>query len=65
MPARKTPVTQAELRRYLKAMREAGVAGGRIEIERLDGTKVSIFPGQSEGAVYDEIDNMIHKVPNP
>ena len=39
MPNRKAPATQAEIARYLKAMREAGFGAGRIEIEKPDGTK--------------------------
>ena len=42
MPA---PVTQAEVRRYLKAMREAGFEDGQVRIER-DGT-VSIKVGKA------------------
>ena len=65
MPARKTPVTQAELRRYLKAMREAGFEDGAVRIER-DGT-VSIKVGKAVeiDVPADEIDAMIDKVPNP
>ena len=61
MPA---PVTQAEVRRYLKAMREAGVAEGRVVIERPDGTKVSIIAGKgAETDATDDFDDLIAKVP--
>lgn len=64
MPA---PVTQAEVRRYLKAMREAGVAEGRVVIERPDGTKVSIIAGKGgdHATTADDIDAMIDRVPTP
>ena len=66
MPNSKAPISQAEVRRYLKAMREAGYGGGRIEIERPDGTRVSIVAGKASEAITDDaddIDAMIKKVP--
>ena len=62
MPA---PVTQAEVRRYLRAMREAGVVGGCLVIERPDGTKVSIIAGKGgeTATPADDIDAMIERVP--
>ena len=59
------PVTQAEVRRYLKAMREAGFEDGQVRIER-DGT-VSIKVGKAadDEAPADDIDKMIDKVPKP
>ena len=39
MPNPKVAVTQAEVRRYFKGIREAGFGEGRIEIERPDGTR--------------------------
>ena len=66
MANQRVAVTQAEVRRYFKAMREAGFGEGRIEIERLDGTRVSIVAGKASEAAdtgYD-IDRMIEKVPN-
>ena len=64
----KATVSQAELRRYLRAMREAGINEGRVEIAKPDGTRVSIVAGKGgEGtptADADAIDAMIDKVPN-
>ena len=47
MPA---PITQAEVARVFKGMCEAGVADGRVVIERPDGTKVSIIAGKGAEA---------------
>ena len=65
MSNQKVAVTQAEVRRYLKALHEAGYRGGRIEIERLDGTRVSIIAGMAPDAADtgDDIDRMIAKLP--
>ena len=65
MATPKATVTQAEVRRYLRAMREAGFEEGRVEIEKPDGTRVSIVAGKSGEAVVedgDEIMRMIEKV---
>ena len=67
MPNPKVAVTQAEVRRYFKGIREAGFGEGRIEIERPDGTRVSIVAGKASEAIADDaddIDSMIGKVPN-
>ncbi len=67
MSTQKATVTQAELRRYLKAMREAGFETGRVEIERPDGTRVSIVAGRTGDAADDDandIDALINKVPH-
>ena len=66
MANRKATVTQAEIRRYLKAMREAGFDEGRVEIAKPDGTKVSIVAGKASENTdpADVIDKMIGKVPN-
>ena len=66
MPNPKVSVTQAEVRRYFKGIREAGFGEGRIEIERLDGTRVSIVAGKASEATADDaddIDFMIGKIP--
>ena len=65
MPSPKAAVTQAELRRYLRAMREAGFDEGRVEIEKADGTKVSICAGKAGEAADDgdDFDTMIGRVP--
>ena len=66
MPNSKAPISQAEVRRYLKAMREAGFGEGRIEIKRPDGTRVSIVAGKASEAIADDaddIDSMIGKIP--
>ncbi len=59
------PITEADVKRIFKGMREAGVADGRVVIEKPDGTKVSIISGKSEGEVGDEIDKLIDQVPEP
>ena len=66
MPTPKATISQAEVRRYLRAMREAGFDEGRIEIERPDGTKVAIVAGKASEAAEagDDIDTMIDRVPN-
>ena len=67
MANRKAPVTQAEITRYLKALRESGVPDARVVIERPDGTKVSIIAGKGGETVTpaDDIDAMIERVPTP
>ena len=66
MPTPKATVRQAEVTRYLKAMRDAGIAEGRLEITKPDGTRIAITSGkQSENTdPSDDIDAMIQKVPN-
>ena len=67
MTTPKATVTQAEVRRYLRAMREVGVDEGRVEIAKPDGTKVSIVVGKAGEAVADDaddIDTMIKRVPH-
>ena len=58
-------VTQAETRRCLKAARDAGYDEARVEIERPDGTKLSICAGKAGEAATetDDIDAMIERVP--
>ena len=67
MPNPKAAVTQSELRRYLRAMREAGFDEGRVEIAKPDGTKVSIVAGKAgehaDGDDGDDFDAMIGRVP--
>lgn len=65
MPSPKAAVTQAEVRRYLRAMREAGFDGGRLEIAKPDGTKVSICAGKAGEADDDgdDFDAMIGRGP--
>ena len=66
MANQKTAVTQAEVRRYLKAMREAGIAEGRLEITKPDGTRIAITSGKASEIADggDDIDAMIEKVPH-
>ena len=66
MPTPKATVTQAEVRRYLRAMREAGFDEGRVKIDRPDGVRVTIEAGKAgdPGDDADDIDNMINKVPH-
>ena len=47
MPTPKATVTQAEVRRYLRAMREAGFDEGRVKIDRPDGVRVTIEAGKA------------------
>lgn len=66
MPGAKATVTQGELTRYFKAVRAAGFGAVRMEIERPDGTKVSIVAGEAAADVeLDDIDRMIEKVTKP
>ena len=62
----KTSIRQSEVARYLKAARDAGYDSARIEIEKPDGTRVSVVVGKAtETAVPgDDIDAMIDRVPN-
>ena len=66
MANRKATVTQAEVRRYLKAMRESGITQGRLEITTPDGTRIAITSGKASEAAdpSDDIDRMIEEVPN-
>ena len=66
MPTPKAAVTQSELRRYLKAMRDAGIAEGRLEITKPDGTRIAITSGKASETADggDDIDAMIEKVPH-
>lgn len=67
MPSRRATVTEAEIRRCLKAAREAGYEQARVEFTNPDGTKVSVVAGKAgEGAVddADDIDRMIGRVPH-
>ena len=64
MRSSKAVISQAEVRRYLKAMREAGFDDGRLEIERPDGIKTSIVTGgASEDVATDDWDAIVEKVP--
>ena len=64
MATRRTPITEAELGRYLKALRRAGFGSGRVEIVQPDGTKVTVFAGESSEAVpgADDFDRLIERV---
>ena len=66
MANRKASVTQAEVRRYLRAMREAGFDEGRVKIDRPDGVRVTIEAGKAGDPGDDaaDIDTMINKVPH-
>ena len=65
MTNRKASVTQAELARYAKALRSAGIDEWRIEIER-DGAKVSIVAGAASkaGEATDDFDKLIAMIPD-
>ena len=67
MANRKAPVTQAEAKRYFKALREAGYGAGRIVIEKPDGTRITLVAGKASEAApddADDIDAMIERVPH-
>ena len=66
MSTAKAALTQAELRRYLKAMREAGFETGRVEIAKPDGTRITLVAGKAGDAAddADDIDVMIRNAPN-
>ena len=67
MPNPKATVTQAEIRRCLKAARDAGYDEARVVIDKPDGTRVSIVAGKASEAIADDADDldaMIRKVPN-
>ena len=61
----KATVTQAEIRRCLKAARDAGYDEARVEIDRPDGTKLTVVAGKASEAADtgDDIDRMIEKLP--
>ena len=63
MPSPKAAVTQSELTRYAKALRAAGYDDWRVQIEKPDGTKVTIRAGKSGETADDgdEIDRMIER----
>ena len=64
MGNRTAAVTQAEICRYLRAMRDAGYGEGRVEIEKPDGTVIRVVAGHaSETAeATDDFDAMINKI---
>ena len=61
----KATVTQAEIRRCLKAARDAGYDEARVEIDKPDGTKLTVVAGKASEAADtgDDIDRMIEKLP--
>ena len=66
MPTPRSAVTQAEIRRCLKAARDAGYDEARVEIDKPDGTKLTVVAGKASEAADtgDDIDRMIQQVPN-
>ena len=65
MANQKATVRQAEVTRYLKAMRDAGIAEGRLEIAKPDGTRIAITSGKAPENTdpSDDIDAMIERMP--
>ena len=67
MPGRKAVVTQAEIARLAKGMRDAGIYEFSIKVEKPDGTRIAIVAGKGHPTVVDDpddIDQMIDKVPH-
>ena len=65
MATRRTPITQSEVYRYFTALRRAGFGSGRVEIVQPDGTKVTVFAGESSEPVpgVDDFDTLIGRIP--
>ena len=62
MSTPKATTTQAEIRRCLIAAREAGIPNPRVEIEKPDGTRISVSGAPSnEGAPGDDLDELIER----
>ncbi len=61
MPGKPRALTQADLEGYAKALRAAGVDSFAVNIERPDGTRVSILVGAGTQVFSspDDIDAMI------
>ena len=62
---RKSPITEVELARYLKALRRAGFDSGRVEIKAPDGTEITVVAvaGEtSEPAPGNDFDTLIERV---
>ena len=64
MANRAAAVTQAELKRYLRAIHDAGYGEGRVEIEKPDGTVIRVVAGQASEATEatDDFDAMIERI---
>ena len=64
MANRKATVTQAEIRRCLKAARDAGYDEARVEIDKPDGTKLTVVAGKAPVNTdpSDDIDAMIERL---
>ena len=64
MANQKATVRQSEVMRYLKAMRDAGIVEGRLEITKPDGTRIAITSGKASEIADggDDIDRMIEKL---
>ena len=66
MANQKASVRQPEVTRCLKAMRDAGIVEGRLEITKPDGTRIAITSGKASETADGggDIDAMIEKVPH-
>ena len=63
MPSSKAVVTQAEIARCLRAARDSGYEGCRVQYEKPDGTRVTVVAGKV-GEIADDgddIDAMIER----
>ena len=64
MANQKAAVTQAEIRRCLKAARDAGYDDVRVEIDKPNGIKLTVVAGKASETADggDDIDAMIEKL---
>ena len=65
---RKSPITEAEIGRCLKALRDAGYDSGRVEItQKPDGAKVvAVIVGEASepvAAPSNDFDTLIERIP--
>lgn len=58
MANRPALLKQSDLTRYIKALRQAGVEGGQVEV-RPDGTHVIIILGQGDAAGANPCDRLL------
>lgn len=60
MARRPAPITQTELTCYAKAMQDSGVPVWSVQVEKPDGTRITIKAGDiAHGSNASAIDNML------